>query len=51
LRGRRRQAGDAAREVAQLEFRPASSSFGASAAVVIEFLAVRRGWRDFRIAH
>jgi hypothetical protein len=51
LRGRRRQAGDAAHKVAQLEFRPASNSFSASAAAVIEFLAVQRGWRDFRMAH
>lgn len=38
------------KKIAQLEFQPASNSFAVLVAAVIEFLAVQRGWRDFRIA-
>jgi hypothetical protein len=37
-------------KIARLEFRPRSNGFSALAAVAIEYFAVQRGWRDFRIA-
>jgi len=49
-RDRRRCAGNRARKIAQLKFRPAPNGFSASAAAVIEYFAVQRGWRDFRTA-
>jgi hypothetical protein len=40
----------AARDIAQFKFQHPSKRFGGVAAAVIEFAAVQRGWRDFRIA-
>jgi hypothetical protein len=45
------ESGDLARRISQPKFRPASNSFSSLAAAAIEFTAVQRNWRDFRIAH
>jgi hypothetical protein len=37
-------------KIVRLEFRPRSNGFSALSAGVIEYFAVQRGWREFRIA-
>jgi hypothetical protein len=46
----RRGCGNARPKIARIEFRLWSNSFDGIPAAVVEFAAVQRGWRDFRIA-
>jgi hypothetical protein len=45
-----RRTSDDVSTIAQLEFRHASNSFGGPAAASVDFAALQRGWRDFRMA-